>query len=87
MLWFWIACSVKVPDYLVDPYTFAHPQCSEQDHLRAVGFNAESSTLAQQHARSRSSKVSLPLLNRFKLQRPVLNNNKRWKPLLQIMNP
>ena len=53
MFWFWIACSVKVPDYLVDPYTFAHPQCNEQDHLRAVGFDAESSSLAQQQARSR----------------------------------
>ena len=53
MLWLWIACSVKVPDYFLDPYNFAHPQCNEQDHLRAVGFDEASSSLAQQHARAR----------------------------------
>ena len=39
MLWLWIACSVKIPDYLLDPYGVAHPQCNESDHLRAVGFD------------------------------------------------
>lgn len=53
MLWLWIACSVKVPDYLLDPYTFAHPQCNEEDHLRAVGFDDTASNVAQQHARRR----------------------------------
>ena len=53
MFWLWIACSVKIPDYLVDPHTFAHPQCSEQDHLRAAGFDEDSAAAAQQHARSR----------------------------------
>lgn len=53
MLWLWIACSVKIPDYLLDPYGVAHPQCSESDHLRAVGFDEESSVVAQQNARRR----------------------------------
>ena len=53
MLWLWIACSVKIPDYLLDPYGVAHPQCNESDHLRAVGFDSDSSVLAQQNARRR----------------------------------
>lgn len=53
MLWLWIACSVKIPDYLLDPYGVAHPQCSESDHLRSVGFDANSSVVAQQNARRR----------------------------------
>ena len=86
MLWFWIACSVKVPDYLVDPYaTLLHPQCSARsssqwDSMRNL-------RVAQQHARRRLSKVSLRLLNRYRSQRQVLNSNKTLKPLLQITKP
>ena len=62
MFWLWIACSVKIPDYLLDPYSLAHPQCNESDHLRAVGFDEESGIVAQQNARRRLAESISPSL-------------------------
>ena len=64
MFWLWIACSVKVPDYLLDPHTFAHPQCSEQDHLRAAGFDEDSSAVFGEPSRIDAAKVAPSLCQR-----------------------
>ena len=53
MWWLWLACSFKVPDYLMDPYTVPHAECSQPDHIRAVGFDKEDSLMAQKNARRR----------------------------------
>lgn len=53
MWWLWLACSFKVPDYLMDPYNVPHAECSEPDHIRAVGFDKEESSMAQKNAHRR----------------------------------
>jgi len=53
MWWLWLACSLKVPDYLLDSYTIPHAECSQPDHIRAVGFDKENSSMAQKNARRR----------------------------------
>ena len=53
MWWLWMACSLKVPEYLLDPYTVPHADCSQVDHIRAVGYDKKDAAIAQQNARRR----------------------------------